>query len=191
MQSRVKYLKLLLPAIFPGLLLISACENDLNKVRAVTAADATKPIQKTTGVTVTYSDSAVLKAVMTAPVLYEYQTKTPYREMPNGVKILFYDKGVQDGQLTADTAIQYDDKQLIVFRKNVVAKKKDGTTYISDELYYDQKAKELYSNKRVVMTKLNGDQTTGTSFKTDDKFKNPIFQNATAIIHVDGDGIAP
>jgi LPS export ABC transporter protein LptC len=191
MQSRVKYLKFLIPVIFPGLLLISSCENDLNKVRAVTAADATKPVQKTTGVTIIYSDSAVLKAVVTAPVLYEYLAKKPYKEMPNGVKIVFYTKGLKEGQLTADTALNYDEKKLIIFRKNVVATKIDGTTYKSEELYYDQIKKELYSNKQVIMTKVNGEQITGTSFKTDDKFKNPVFQNSTAIIHVDGDGIAP
>lgn len=192
MPSRVNYLKIYLPALLTGLVLLSACENDLNKVRAIAAADATKPIQKTTGVEVTYSDSAIVKGVLTAPLLFEYQTKkNPYKITPNGVKILFYEAdGTQDGQLTADTALIYDEKQLIVFRKNVVGVKKDGTTYKSEELLWDQKTKEIYSNKPVLMTKPNGDQTTGTSFRTDDKFKNPIFQNSTAILHVEGDGLS-
>ncbi len=36
------------------------------------------------------------------------------------------------------------------------------------------------------MTKPDGDQMTGTSFVSDDKLRNPVFQNSTAIIHVDG-----
>jgi hypothetical protein len=36
------------------------------------------------------------------------------------------------------------------------------------------------------MTKVGGDVMTGTSFVSDDKWLNhPVFQNSTAIIHVD------
>jgi len=186
MYSRVKYLKIYLPAIFAGLLLLSACENDLNKVRAIAAADATKPLQKTIDVHVIYSDSAVVKAELTAPLLLQYQTKNPYSEMPNGVKVVFYNAGlVRAGDIIADSAVNYESKNLIVFRKNVVATNTEGTTYKSDELIWDQKTKQIYSNKAVLMTKVGGDETRGTSFKSDDKLLNPIFQNATAIIHVD------
>ncbi|MFD0765865.1 LPS export ABC transporter periplasmic protein LptC [Mucilaginibacter lutimaris] len=187
MQSRLKQLSIYLPAVFLALLL-SACENDINKVKAIAAADATKPIQRTTKVNMILSDSGFVKAQLTAPLLIEYATKeNPHYIMPNHVKVVFYNADLkQDGNIVADTGYYYKEKDLIVFRKNVVATRADGTTYKSEELIWDQMKKKTYSNKKVLMTKPDGDQMEGTSFESDDKLKNPIFQNATAIIHVDG-----
>jgi hypothetical protein len=61
MQTRLKLTCIYLPACFNSLFL-SACENDLNKVKEIAAADATKPIQRTTGVDFIYSDSGFVKA---------------------------------------------------------------------------------------------------------------------------------
>lgn len=169
-------------------LFLSACENDINKVKAIAAADATKPVQRTTGVDIIVSDSFLVKARLTSPLLIEYNLKKdPYSIMPNGVKVLLYDAAIkQIGKITADTGYRYEQKNLIVFRKNVVATKDDGSVYRSDELIWDVTKKQVYSNKKVVLTKPDGDQMTGTSFVSDDKLSNPVFQNSTAIIHVDG-----
>jgi LPS export ABC transporter protein LptC len=187
MQSRLKQLCVYLPAVFM-VLFLSACENDINKVKAIAAADATKPIQRTTGVTMTVSDSFIVKAQLTSPLLIQYNTKKdPYSVMPKTVKVLLYDAAVkQIGTITADTGYYYDSKNLIVFRKNVVATKDDGSVYRSEELIWDVTKKQVYSNKKVIMTKPDGDQMTGSSFVSDDKLSNPVFQNSTAIIHVDG-----
>ncbi|MDB5060961.1 MAG: hypothetical protein JWP67_804 [Mucilaginibacter sp.] len=188
MQGRVKYLNLYLPTIFISLLLFSACENDLNKVKAIAAADSTKAIDKTTGVEMIFSDSAIVKLKLTAPlsISYKDKKKNPITVMPKGVKVIFYDAKIKEmANIVADTGIQREAEKLIIFRKNVVATNTEGTVYKSEELIYDQAKKQVYSNKNVVMTKVTGDQMTGTSFVSDDKFKHPIFKNSTAIIHVD------
>ncbi|MCO5937279.1 LPS export ABC transporter periplasmic protein LptC [Mucilaginibacter sp. RB4R14] len=187
MQSRLKQLSIYLPAVFIALLL-SACENDLNKVKAIAAADATKPIQRTTGVDMILSDSGFVKAQLTAPLLIQYDTKKdPYSVMPKGVKVVLYNRALkEDINIIADTGYYYKEKDLIIFHKNVVATRNDGIVYRSEELIWDKNKKQTYSNKNVLMTKPNGEQMTGTSFVSDDKFLNPKFQNSTAIIHVDG-----
>ncbi|RYU86928.1 LPS export ABC transporter periplasmic protein LptC [Mucilaginibacter terrigena] len=187
MQNRLKKLCIYLPVVFTGLFL-SACENDINKVKAIAAADATKPIQITTGANIILSDSALVKAQLTAPLLIQYDTKeNPYQLMPKGVKVVFYNPQIkEDANIIADTGYYYSQKDLIIFKKNVVATRNDGTVYRSEELLWDKNKKQAYSNKKVVMTKPNGDEMRGTSFVTDDKLQNPKFQNSTAIIHVDG-----
>lgn len=188
MQSRLNYLAICLPVLFAGMLFLSACENDLNKVKEITAADATQPIQRTTGVTMIYSDSAKVKAKVTTPLLIDYQTKTPYKIMPKGVKVIFYNANLkEEGNIIADTGYYYDTKNIIKFHKNVVATNPEGTVYKSEELIWDQAKKQIYSTKQVVMTKVGGDVMTGTSFVSDQNLKNPVFQNSTAIIHVNGD----
>ena len=188
MQGRVKHINLYLPAIFMSLLLFSACENDLNKVRAIAAADSTKDISQTIGVEMIFSDSAIVKLKLTAPlsISYKDKKKNPITLMPKGVRVVFYDDKIkQIGNIVADTGIQKEAEKLIIFHKNVVATNTEGTVYKSEELIYDQAKKQIYSNKNVLMTKVGGDQMTGTSFVSDDKLKHPIFKNSTAIIHVD------
>ena len=189
MQSRLKQLCVYFPAVFIIALFFSACENDLNKVKAIVAADATKPIQRTTGVDMILSDSFVVKARLTSPLLIDYATKeNPYRVMPAGVKVILYNHTLlPDATIIADTGYYYETKQLVKFKKNVVATRKDGTVYRSEELIWDIGKKQAYSNQKVVMTKANGDIMTGSSFVTDDKLIHPVFQNSTAVIHVDGD----
>nr|WP_294950039.1 LPS export ABC transporter periplasmic protein LptC [uncultured Mucilaginibacter sp.] len=172
-------------------MLLAACENDINKIKAIAAADATKPIQQTSDIDVIFSDSAIVKFRLTAPLMVEYMTpKNPYKVLPKGVKIIFLDKDVKEaGNIIADTGFMRDDNKLIEFRKNVVAKNAEGTVYKSDELIWDQKKKIYYSNKPVEMTKVGGDIMRGTSFTSDDNLKHPIFQNSTAVIHVNGDGL--
>lgn len=188
MQNRLKQLCMYLPAVLT-VLLLSACENDINKVKAIAAADATKPIQRTTGVTMTISDNAIVKAQLISPLLIEYATKKdPYQVMPKGVKVLLYNDSLTvDATITADTGYYYADKSLVRFKKNVVATKKDGSTYKSEELVWDINKKQAYSNQKVVMTKPNGDVMNATSFVSDDKLLHPIFQNATGAIQMNGD----
>ncbi|RFZ91887.1 LPS export ABC transporter periplasmic protein LptC [Mucilaginibacter conchicola] len=189
MQSGLlKQCLLYTPVLFIGLLL-SACENDLNKVRAIAAADATKPIQRTTGVDMIVNDSSKLKARLLTPLLLEYDTKDSlaHKFMPNGVKVILFNGNTKpEGTITADTGYFYDAKELVKFKKNVVAVNDEGTKYQSEELLWDRKTNKVYSNQKVLMTKPTGDQMEGTSFESVG-LKNPIFQNATAIIHVEGD----
>lgn len=187
MIEQVRYIKLYLPAMIMCLFLFGACENDLNKVKAIAAADSTKDVSITKGVEMIFSDSALVKLKLTAPLSISYkEKKNPVMVMPNGVKVVFYDAKINPiGNIVADTGIQREAQKLIIFRKNVVATNPEGTVYRSEELIYDQAKKEIYSNKNVLMTKVGGDQMTGTSFKSDDKLLHPIFQNATAVIHVD------
>jgi len=188
MQNRLKQLCIYIPAVLTALLL-SACENDINKVKAIAAADATKPIQRTTGVTMTISDKGIVKAQLISPLLIEYATKkNPYQVMPNGVRVILYnDSLTTDGNIVADTGYYYAEKSLVVFKKNVVATRKDGATYKSEELIWDTGKKQYYSNQRVVMTKPNGDVMNATSFVSDDKLLHPVFQNATGAIQMNGD----
>lgn len=181
------FLRFFLSLASAALLLFSGCENDINKIKAIAAADATKPVQRTTDVDVIYSDSATVKFQLLSPLMLEYAIKNPYSVLPKGVKVIFLDKNVKEaGQIIADSAIMRDDNNFIEFRRNVVAQNAEGTVYKSDELIWDRAKNLYYSKKPVEMTKAGGDIMRGTSFKSDDKLQHPIFQNSTAVIHVNG-----
>lgn len=161
---------LYLPALFTGMLLFSACENSLNDIKKVSSKEENKPISRSLDVDVIYSDSAKVKAHLTTPLMIEYDDPAkPYKEMPKGVKIIFYnDDLTQKGVITSDYAIMRDKENVIEFRKNVVATNAEGETFRSEELIDDITHKKLYSNKQVQITTTTGNQMYGTGFYSND-----------------------
>ena len=171
MGSRAKKLSgLYLPALFICMLAVSACENSLDDIKKIASKEEDKPISRSTGVDVIYSDSARVKAHMTTPLMIDHNDATkPYTEMPKGVKIIFYDENLQvKGTIVSDYAIRHDKENTIEFRKNVVAANTQGETFKSEELIYDQTAKKLYSNKPVQITMSNGNIMNGTGFNSNE-----------------------
>src|ERR1700753_670076 len=123
MQSQAK--KLLyqcLPALFVYMLTLSACENSLDDIKKIASKEEDKPVSTSHNVDVIYSDSAKVKAHMTTPLMIELDdNKNPYKEMPKGVKVIFYEDDMTvKGTITSDYAIQKDKENTIDFKRNVV-----------------------------------------------------------------------
>lgn len=188
MHSRVKHIKGLRLLLLPLLAFyISSCENDLNKVKEIASNEMGIIVSPTKGVDLIMSDSARVKLHLITPLVLEYQTKKPYKLMPRGVKVIFYDKETQkeSGNIVADTGISRNDQKFIEFHKNVVATNAKGETYKSDELYWDQTTSKVYSHKPVQVTMVGGNVMNGDSFESDDKFLHPTLKSSTGVFHVD------
>lgn len=169
-----------------GLLLFSACENSLKDIQKISAQEVSKPISTTTGLNVIYSDSAKVQFQLTAPLMLDH-SDTKVKEMPKGVKIVKFEttpKGVtQTAQITADYGIQRSDR-VIELRRNVVATNQKGDIFKSDELFWDQGKREIYSNKLVQLTSSNGTNLYGTGATTNESMDPWIIKNTTGQIPV-------
>lgn len=166
--------------------LTGSCENSLNDIQKITSKEAEKPISRSLGVDVIVSDSAEVKARMTTPLMIDFDDlKKPYREMPKGVKIIFYEADLKEkGSITSDYALQHVKEGIIEFRKNVVAKNAEGTVFKSEELFYNESTKQLYSTKDVQIDSPNGDRVNGTGYHSNVSMFPWYMDNTTAIIHV-------
>jgi len=187
MLGRAKLLsKLFWPAIVTGIMLFSACENDINKIRELSANQANADVDTIHGVDIIYSDSAKVRFRVLAPLLLQYQGKKPYNLMPKTVDVVIFNKEdlSQMGTLTADTGIQSGDGNKLEFHKNVVAKNAKGETFKSDELIWDKNAKTMYSNKVVQIRMANGDIMNGTGFKSDQTMAHWTMTQSTGIFNV-------
>ncbi len=196
MYSQAKKLSsLYLPALFICMLLLSACENSLNDIKKIASTDEDKPMARSTGVDIIYSDSAKVKAHLTAPLEIDYtDAAKPYEEMSKGVKIIFYDDDLAvKGTITSEYALKKDKEHLIEFHKNVVATNAQGETFKSDELIYDETGKKIYSNKPVEITMTNGDKINGKDFFSNESLYPWHLDQSTGIFHVteNGTGINP
>lgn len=187
MRSPAGYLQVFGLLLLPLTALLSACENDLKKVREISANQIDTVAQRTEGLDLIMSDSDRVEIHLIAPLMVEYQIKKPYKIMPKGVSIDYFDKetGQKSGTIVADTGIQREAEKLIEFHGHVVATNVKNETFKSAELFWDQVTKRVYSKKPVQALLSGGNVMNGDSFESDDKLLTPTFQQATGIIHVD------
>lgn len=155
-------------------LLIASCGNDdLKNVNTVSSKKISFSRERTLGAEIIYSDSAVVKARGTAPILDKITPSTggAYQEMIKGVKIDFFNpQGKLDGTLTADYAIKKDAEQITTFKKNVVVKNAEGSTFSSQELIWDETKKIFYSSDFVDIKGVDGSSTRAKGFKAPEDF---------------------
>jgi LPS export ABC transporter protein LptC len=191
MKKAKQLLNLFLPIAIAAIALLTGCENDLKDLQKISANEVSKPIERYTNVDVIYSDSARVKAHMTAPLMIIYKVKKPYTEMPKGVNVKFYDNNLKESStIVADYAIRRDSQKTIELRKNVVGTNIKGDRFTSDELIWDESTKQIHSNKLVHVRMADGSITDGTSFTSDENLDHWIMTQGTGIIHVNDKDIA-
>ena len=107
-------------------------------------------MQQETGrdVTLIYSDSAVIKVRITAPLLVRTSGENPVTDMPEGIRALFFDgNGRQNSILTANRAVQYPNKGLMEAHGNVVFVNEAGDTMYTEKLIWEEKAERIYTDQ--------------------------------------------
>jgi LPS export ABC transporter protein LptC len=182
---------LLLPVIIAGMAILTGCENDLKDLRKISAKEVNQQGEQYTGVDVIYSDSARVKAHMTAPVMINYKVKNPYTEMPKGVKVIFYDNNLNvTSTITSKYAIRRETEKVIELRDNVVGTNIKGDTFMSDELIWDENTKQIHSNKLVHVKMSDGSVTDGTSFVSDENLNHWTMEGGHGIFHVNSQDLA-
>ena len=158
--------------ICTAMILLTACEgDDLKKVPAIAPNKITLSKDRTQGVEIIYSDSARVKAKGYAPILDKVTPSSGavYSEMPNGVKIYFYDDLLKTkGSITSNYAINKETEKITIFRKNVVVVT-DNMTFTTEELTWDENKKMYFSPAGTILTK-DGNKVSGTSFTAPQDF---------------------
>ena len=180
----MKYKVLSFISISVGVFLFSACENDLKDVERISNRSVAIPVDKSYGVEIIYSDSAKVKGKMLTPELHHYNTSKPYYEMPKGVTLILLDENQKEtSRVTADYAITRDNEKVVELKRNVVAVNKEGKTFKSEELIWDQNQRKFYSNQLVsIITKTQ--TINGISFWANESFSYYEFNQSTGTFEV-------
>ncbi len=172
---------------FVGISMLFACENDLRKVEQISAKKLSVPVDKSTGVEIIYSDSAIVKAKLITPELLNFKTEKPYIEMNKGVTVIFYDQNQQESsRVKADYAIRRERENIVELKRNVVATNIKGETFKSDELIWDETKSRFYSNKLVSITS-NQNVLYGTSFWANEDFSYYEIVQSTGDLRLTGE----
>ena len=148
----------------------TACENDLADLPNLYTTDDAK-MEVIQEVEILYSDSALVRVQIEAPLLHRYdELEQPRNEFPEGVLVKFFDANRRvSSQLTAKYAIQYDNQKEITVQDSVVLTSAGGKKLETEQLIWDERDERIYSTKWVRVSR-PGEIVTGYGFESDQEF---------------------
>lgn len=135
-------------------------------------------------VTIEYTDSGILKAVIESPVMIGVKNvRNPYIEMPKGIRADFIDKtGKIESYLLSEYGISYTEQKRIVVRRNVRVLNMKCEKLETEELIWDQQKGRIYTDKFVKIT--TPEQIiTGEGMESDQTFSDWEIMNVSGNIN--------
>ena len=131
---------------------LSACVNDMKEVAAI-VEPMTLPVVEEVNAQLTYTDSARVKVKVDAPRLLHFAGEDPYLELPKGVHVWFYNtSGGIESELTANYAISFENKDVMVARNDVVVINSKGEKLNTEELSWSKKHHRIFTDEFVTIT---------------------------------------
>lgn len=99
------------------------------------------------------SQSGDMRAHLTAPLMYNYHTDTPYIEFPNRLHVDFYkDSLLIESIVDAKYSRYFTSENKILLRDSVVVHNLlTGDSLKTDEMWWDQRQQIFYGNKPVTL----------------------------------------
>jgi LPS export ABC transporter protein LptC len=137
--------------------LFSCQKNEIEKIRAISDTGMV-PDVSISDPEIVFTDSGRKEIEIIAPQLKQFKLeKDPYTEFPKGLNVFFYDvKGDIKSKISANYAIYYEDDKLWEARHNVVAVNEKGEVLNTEQMFWDQEKRIIFSDK---FTKINsGDE---------------------------------
>lgn len=106
----------------------------------------------------TYTDSAVVKAILTAPINLDFtHLSFKYSEFPEGLKIIFFNNKNEENTLVADYGILYNQTKIVDLQGNVVLLSHDGSRLETDQMYWDSEKEWLFTEQPFTFENVNYD----------------------------------
>ncbi|TJZ60591.1 LPS export ABC transporter periplasmic protein LptC [Sphingobacterium olei] len=170
-SQHIRFYPLLLFLLI-GVLSFSSCENDMKDIDRLANIQEEEAVDISKNVKIIYSDSAKVKAQLTAPEMRIYHDTTGNYEFKKGVQIIFYDEtsGQELQRVTSDYALQRAKESITEFKKNVVITRADGSKIKTEELFYDESKKIYYNHVNILFEDKDGKISyQAASFTADDK----------------------
>ncbi len=127
---------------------VAACTEQKEHIAPAVRDEDSVPVMVTYGVNMLISDSGVIKYKIVGEESISNQNLNPKRTIFNkGVFMTQFDEALHvQSYVQADTAYRYEEMGLIELRGRVRLLTKTGTKFTGEELYWDQRRHEYYSN---------------------------------------------
>jgi len=128
------------------------------------------------------SDSAKVKAKLTAPKMEVFSQEGQYAVLPDGLEIVFYDNHLHPNAFcSANYGMRKTREKVITLRDSVVVVNLKGDTLNTEELIWDERSDKVFSKKFVkVRTKTEIIKSEG--FESDPTFSYYKFYKIRGVI---------
>ena len=130
------------------LIFLLSCEDNFQEIQNINSKNIL-PIGITENLKLIYTDSAKVKAILYSNLNKDFTNQSfPYSEFPDGVKITFYDKDLNETIVTSDYAITYNKTNIVNLIGNVVINNFDGSELKTKQLYWDPEQEWLFTEEK-------------------------------------------
>jgi hypothetical protein len=133
-------------AFFIGCFFMAGCENDPDVIKALT--DKRVEVEEGRNIESFLSQSGVMKAKLTAPLMLRVLADTVYVEFPNALHVDFYNDSLQiETWLDSKYGKYFERQDKVYLRDSVVVITVQGDTLKAPDLWWDQRLKMFYTDK--------------------------------------------
>jgi LPS export ABC transporter protein LptC len=165
-------------------MLYACIEQDIETLKRL-PAEQVFPAEVSQEVEMIYSDSAIIKAILTAPLMERYVSPKEQIIMPNGLLVIFYERDLKEtSRLRAEYGIRHENENLTEVMRDVLVINIDGDSMMTEHLVWDETKDEIHSDAFVkVITAEEIIMSEG--FKSNVAFTDYEFYNIRGIINID------
>ena len=161
-----------LTSLFFVLLLLTACRNDIEQVRAITDKN-THPVQTSHNAVYSFSEKGKMQTRLEATLLeqFELEGDEDYLLASNGFTMIFFDASEQeDARISARNGKYEEKKKTLTAWDAVVLMNKSGEKLETEQLVYLQDSARIVTDKPVVITLVGGTVLRGRGLESNDSF---------------------
>lgn len=164
--------------------MLFSCGNSRKEIAEITFEEGF-PNEVTENSTIYYSDSAQVKVKLKAPIIERYYNEGNKAVFTQGIDVEFYDKlGQVDSRITANWAVQEEEKGLMEARNDVVVINRKGEKLNTEHLVWNRKDAEITSDAFVKIT-TEEEIIYGDGLRANEDFTQYEVQHIKGIISVE------
>jgi LPS export ABC transporter protein LptC len=184
-KSFRKIINIIIPLLGGIIIFISACENDIEKVKLMTR-ESNFPDQSMTNAAILHKSSGRLEVKVTSPEINRYTSvEEPHTIFPHGLNVQFYDSTLTvESRITANYAIYHEKEDRWEAKNNVVAINNQGDTLNTEYLIWNQDKEKIHTDRYVRITTKDG-IIHGQGFEANQDFTNWSIKKTTGTIEVE------
>lgn len=170
--------------LFALILLFSCSKDEIKKIDAITNR-AVMPCLHATEITTLISDSGITRyRIATTQWDVFDKANPPYQEFPKGIHLERFDEKLHvDGNIKSDYARFDDNEKVWELRGNVKSTNIQGEVFETEQLFWNQREKRIYSDKFIKITQVSR-VITGIGFESNESMTKYTISKPQAIIPI-------
>lgn len=134
---------------------------------------------------VIYKDSGIIRMKLNTPLIENFTLiDSPYTLMRKGLEVLFWNHNQEKPNfLKADWAKLQDKNKMYEGRGNVIMINNEGDTLKTEQIYWDNKNRRIFTDKSVSITRLDGTiNFSQNGIEASEDFKEFTLKNNSGVI---------